>query len=197
MSSFSDYLRGAGEDVSFETVPTDDLVKHLRQSYAGLRRQERRQYNKSSYINIRSAINFHLQSPPHSRQINIAHDRSIMSSNHVFVGLLKDSKARGLDQTTHKTAISCFMQVVSSVRTTLGLCSARFSLNWCCILGAGAGRGCETCARTPSWSKWMHQANHMLLWPTTNLARTTRTCLLTRPMMKNSQWWWSSHSVVR
>ena len=29
-----------------------------------------------------------------------------MSTNHVFVGLLKDLKARGLDQTTHKSAIS-------------------------------------------------------------------------------------------
>ena len=106
ISSFSDYLREAGEDVAFETVPIDDLAKHLRQFYAALQRQDGRQYSKSSYINIRAAINRHLQSPPHSRQINIAHDRPFMSANHVFVGLLKDLKARGLDQTTHKTAIS-------------------------------------------------------------------------------------------
>ena len=92
--------------MAFETVSTDDLAKHLRQFYAALRRQDGRQYSKSSYINIRAATNRHLQSPPHSRQINIAHDRPFMSANHVFVGLLKDLKVRGLDRTTHKTAIS-------------------------------------------------------------------------------------------
>ena len=81
------------------------MAKHLRQFYVALRRQDGRQYSKSSYINIRAAVNRHLQSPPNSRQINIAHDRPFMSANHVFVGLLKDLKARGLE-TTHKTAIS-------------------------------------------------------------------------------------------
>ena len=70
------------------------------------KKQDESHYSRSSYINIRAAINRHLQSPPHSRQINIAQDRAFMSANNVVIGLLKDLKARGMDQTTHKAAIS-------------------------------------------------------------------------------------------
>lgn len=57
---------------------------------------------------IRSAINRHLQNPPHNKALDIIRDpyKQFMSSNHVFDGYLKMNKEEGGDTTTHKAPIT-------------------------------------------------------------------------------------------
>ena len=100
------WLKASGQQTAFETFHNDELASALRTFYGSLRKQDGSHYSRSSYINIRAAINRHLQSPLHSWQINIAQDRTFISANNVVIGLLKDLKAWGMDQTTHKAAIS-------------------------------------------------------------------------------------------
>ena len=75
----------------FEDMPKEQLAEVLREFYPSARQtvkgqDEGKPYAKQSLINIRSAINRHLQLPPHNKPWNIMNDKEFLAANRVFKG---------------------------------------------------------------------------------------------------------------
>ena len=101
----SDYLKEKGKDVNFEELPVPDLATCLREFYASIHPRDGSKYSKSGFVNIRSSINRHLNSPPYNREINIMRDKQFTNVNQVFTGILCQIREAGLDVMRHKSAI--------------------------------------------------------------------------------------------
>ena len=69
------------------------------------RQQNGKSYLKASMINIRSAINRHLQSAPYNRPLTITADKEFLVSNQVFNAVLKKLRETGKETTKHHPAI--------------------------------------------------------------------------------------------
>ena len=93
-------------DQNFEALPVPELASLLRQFYGTVRSKKGEEYTKTSYLNIRNAINRYLTSPPFNLQINITHDKEFQAANQVFSGILKQLRVEGKDQTKHKTVFA-------------------------------------------------------------------------------------------
>lgn len=93
-------------DSNFEELPTSDLAALLRQFYGSVRNKNGQLYTKNALLNLRSAINRHLTSPPFNLKINIGHDKEFQTANQVFSGILKKMRVDGKDKTQHKDAIT-------------------------------------------------------------------------------------------
>lgn len=117
----------SGRDPNFETLPVTDLMNLLRELYGSVRNKKGDQYGKSSYINLRAAIQRHITSPPYNRTINILRDADFLPANQVFMGVLRKMKAEGRDITKHKEAITegdmgkLYESGVLNIETPLGL----------------------------------------------------------------------------
>lgn len=57
-------------------------------------------------INLHAGLNRYLQSPPHSRIINLMHHDAFQNANAVFTGVLRDNKEKGFDVSRTKSAIA-------------------------------------------------------------------------------------------
>ena len=81
-----------GLDVKFEQMSKQTLADTLREFYPSVRQapeneySEGKPYAKQSLINIRSAINRHLQLPPHNRSWDLMRDLEFLPANKVFKG---------------------------------------------------------------------------------------------------------------
>ncbi len=85
-SSITDWLIDNGHNTDFETLPAKDLDCLLAQFYASIQPVKGdKPYSKSTYTNVRAAINRHVRLPPHNRQINVMKDREFQRSNQVIV----------------------------------------------------------------------------------------------------------------
>ena len=90
-----DWLFSEGLDVQFEEMDKTNLAEILRRFYPSARQKsdddnEGKSYAKQSFINIRSAINRHLQLPPHNKTWDLVEDSEFKAANRVFSGKLRN-----------------------------------------------------------------------------------------------------------
>ena len=102
----SDWLFERGQDPNFETYDMQQLASTLRRFYGEVNNKKGLDYSKSSMLGIRSGINRHITGPPFNRIINIISDKEFMPANKVLNGRIKNNRALGLDQSSHKKPIS-------------------------------------------------------------------------------------------
>ena len=106
MLIISGWLSENGFDEQFDDLDVEILNSRLRIFYASLQTGKGNDYSKLSLIEIGSAISRHLNSPPFNRKINLMKDTNFMTSNHIFLGLIKMLKRDEKDVTVHKKALS-------------------------------------------------------------------------------------------
>lgn len=82
----SEWLVETGRDTNFEELDKKNLAATLRIFYPSACQGNGQPYQKQSLINVRSAINRHLQNPPHNKIWNIMRDPEFIAANKVFAG---------------------------------------------------------------------------------------------------------------
>ncbi len=89
----SEWLVETNQNEKFEQLPPPELDDIFSRFYASLTPcKGDKTYSKSTYTNVRAAINRHLRLPPHNRQINVMKDREFQRSNQVIrIGLPEKS----------------------------------------------------------------------------------------------------------
>ena len=92
-----EWLYEMGLDENFEEMGKENLAMTLRKFYATVIQRnkdgsEGKHYAKQSLINIRSALNHHLQNPSFNRTWDLIHDSEFKPANKVFTGKLKNIK---------------------------------------------------------------------------------------------------------
>lgn len=80
----SDWLFETGRDIMFENMDKKNFAETLRNFYPSVRQANGQPYQKQSLINIRSAINRHMQNPPYNSTWNIMRDAEFTAANKVF-----------------------------------------------------------------------------------------------------------------
>ena len=81
------------------------LDENLRRFYAEARQKNGENYSKSSLLGFRHSIERHLNAPPCSRNLRIAHDPRFSRSNQMLDAKLVQLKRTGKENTRHKPAI--------------------------------------------------------------------------------------------
>nr|XP_055023176.1 uncharacterized protein LOC129413508 isoform X2 [Misgurnus anguillicaudatus] len=78
----------------------------LRDFYGSIRTNKGELYGISSYLNLQSALNRHINEPPFSREWNLMQDSEFTSANNVFKGVVKQIRRSGADKTSHYPPMS-------------------------------------------------------------------------------------------
>ena len=78
----------------------------LRSFYPEVRNKAGERYSKATLVGLRAGLQRHLTSQPFYRQLNFIADKEFISSNKVFIAVLKNLKAEKGDQTRHYPPIS-------------------------------------------------------------------------------------------
>ena len=90
---------------NFKNLPLEELAEVLRQFYGTVLSNNGKEYSCSGMINLRSALNRHLHSPPYSKSFDLMNDRDSLQASLVFTGRLRDNKEKGLDTSAPCTAM--------------------------------------------------------------------------------------------
>ena len=90
---------------NFEDLPIQQLADLLRQFYGTVLSKTRKECSHSGMVNLRSGLNRHFHSPPHSKTFDLMNDRDFLQANLVFTGRLRDNKEKGLYTSAPRTAI--------------------------------------------------------------------------------------------
>lgn len=81
------------------------LDHNLRRFYAEARTQKGEPYSKSTLLGFRHGIERYLNSPPHSRGLQLASDPRFLRSNRMLDAQLINLKRSGKENVAHKPAI--------------------------------------------------------------------------------------------
>lgn len=81
------------------------LDHNLRRFYAEARTQKGEPYSKSTLLGFRHGIERYLNSPPHSRGLQLASDPRFLRSNQMLDAQLINLKRSGKENVAHKPAI--------------------------------------------------------------------------------------------
>ena len=114
---FSEWLIETGRPAAFEGMDKAPMASMLKFFYGEVRQVNGSPYSRSGLVNIRSAIQRHISSPPFNREFNIMKDSEFNCANQVVQGTIKTLRERGLDVTKHKTAIDA--DDMSKIRQSL------------------------------------------------------------------------------
>ena len=87
-----EWLYKKGHDVQFVGMSKEVLAAALQRFYTTVRQKksdesEGKCYAKQSLVNIRSALNRHLQDPLFNKTWDLIHDNEFKSANKVFLGV--------------------------------------------------------------------------------------------------------------
>ena len=101
-----DFCAARGEvGGQIESLNGEELGELLCDFYANVRSKDGEIYKKSSMLAIRSGLNRHLKTPPHSKQFDIITDPAFVSANNVFKAMLKKIQSEGKGSIVHKDPI--------------------------------------------------------------------------------------------
>jgi len=92
---FKSWLKSKGESEDFETWDEAKLNNTLEIFYTEVRRQNGKDYSKSTLIGIRAGLNRHLMNPPFRRNINIIHSPNFASSARMLYAVVKNISLKG------------------------------------------------------------------------------------------------------
>lgn len=103
-------------NVNLQTIEKADFNVYLRQFYATVKNAKGEPYGLSSYVGLRASLNRYINNPPLSKSWCLLKDRDFETSNHVFLGVIKQLRRQGQDKSIHHRAISeaDFMKIKKS-----------------------------------------------------------------------------------
>lgn len=99
MFLFTEWCLSRDYNTEFESLPVAVLSSRLRQFYGEVRKRDGTPYSKNALAGLRSAIHRHITGAPWHRKINIMQGADFKAANNVLLGVLKEQKRNGLDQT--------------------------------------------------------------------------------------------------
>ena len=97
---------GNKEINEFEKLSPEKLGELLEEFYFGVRSKSGKEYSRSAFKSIQAALQWHLESKPYDRKINLSQDPEFLEANQVFDGYMSRLRKEGKDKTQHKEPIT-------------------------------------------------------------------------------------------
>lgn len=106
VNCFKSWLAERQLNVDLKHIEKSQMNSVLRDFYGSIRNSKGKLYGISSYLNLWSALNRHINEPPLSRAWNLMQDSEFTSANNVFKGVVKQIRRSCTDRTSHYPPIS-------------------------------------------------------------------------------------------